>query len=120
MIVYTIHVDASEVMDSLQEIDDPHELTPYLQGALGRVFMTSQSSVHVLTGSLKLSGRSTGGWSGDDWHGEITYGGPSAGVNNPVEYAFYEWRRGGSHDFFGAAKQMDGVFSDAIVDFFGG
>lgn len=80
--------------------------SPIGTAALETVFdggaKTVQGAVHVLSGSLKSSGKSRSGTNRatHSWSGQIRYGGPSMGVNNPVDYAIYEKRRGGAHDFF--------------------
>ena len=60
------------------------------------------------------------------WEGEISYGGPSTGVNNPVDYAIYEAARGvggaggasnakGDHNFMRPLDLLDPEFVEAIV-----
>lgn len=94
-------------------------LTGYDHANFSRVllmaFARTAKDVHIETGSLLSSGRvdvldSTG----DRWSGEISYGGQSAGVNNPVRYAASEFfgrspKYGGppSHNFFRNTDHID-------------
>jgi hypothetical protein len=76
------------------------ESTTALDAALKALFEETQAAVHVITGSLKNSGKTSTKTHRYMWVGEITYGGASPGFpHNPVRYAWYEQRRGGGHDF---------------------
>lgn len=77
-----------------------------------KTFMDTQNFVHVDTASLKMSGRVESGYSRatNRWTGEISYGGPSAGVHNPVRYAVYEAARGHYHDFMAPAYASEPSF----------
>ena len=78
-------------------------LEAVLNAGLGSV----QAATHIDTGSLKSSEKAESERvPPHSWEGTITAGGPSAGVNNPVDYAIYEKRRGGAHDFF---EPLDGL-----------
>lgn len=78
-------------------------------------FALTMADVHVDTGSLKSSLTSKTGLSETrHWEGELHAGGPSGGVNNPVDYAIYEKRRGGPHDFFGGLEALDPAYIGAI------
>jgi len=60
----------------------------------------TQALVHVVTGSLRDSGKAVPfDLFGDEFIGGLEYGGASGGPNNPVTYADLELSRGGSHDF---------------------
>lgn len=91
-------------------------------------FVQTQKDVHVETGSLKGSGKveSEASKIKARWEGKIRYGGPSTGVNNPVDYAIYEKRRGiggaggpsdakGDHDFFGSLPSLHPQYVTAIL-----
>ena len=78
-------------------------------------FAATQAKVHVITGSLKSSGRAETEFTGEKWQGEISYGGISEGVNNPVNYAIYEKRRDEGHDFFIPLKALDSLYVKAIL-----
>lgn len=69
---------------------------------------------HVDTGSLKSSAKSKSSKTLSQWEGEFSFGGPSAGINNPVDYAIYEKARGGEHDFFKAVHTLAPKFREAI------
>lgn len=90
-------------------------------------FKQTQGVVHVETGSLKDSGKVDSSVSKFDksWEGEISYGGPSTGPNNPVDYAIYEKARGiggaggpsdlkGDHDFIAPLKSLHPQYIAAI------
>ncbi len=67
------------------------------KNTLDRVYEESQKIVHVVTGSLKHSGRVEIEWDGDELEGGVAYGGPSS--PKYVDYATQEFARGGEHDF---------------------
>lgn len=81
------------------------------EDALDAAFDMTQRDVHIITGSLKLSGKKYITIFGmDDVGVGIEYGGDAPGaVNDPVDYAWFEMRRGGSHDFLTPAivKHLD-------------
>ena len=85
-----------------------------------RQFAATQTSVHVITGSLKSSGRVASAHGKDKWVGTITYGGKSAGIHNPVDYAEFERERDGRHDFLEPAVKMEHMYIHAMIEFFGG
>ena len=62
-------------------------------------FDLTQDYVHVITGSLKLSGKLDFEQKRGGTKVLITYGGESGGPKNPVTYAAIEWERGGPHDW---------------------
>lgn len=84
-------------------------------------FAATQTAVHVITRSLKSSGKVHSSIGKDKWEGEITYGGPSPGsVHNPVDYAEYERERDGNHDFLAPAAKMENYYVQAMQAFLGG
>lgn len=100
-----------------------------LDGRMEQLFRQTQAQVHVITGSLKKSGKRRTYPTPYRWRGTITYGGYSRGVNNPVKYAEYENEREGvrnqppgtPHRFFtiDARTAFRGV-EDAIAEFLAG
>jgi hypothetical protein len=116
--VIQVHGDYASIDHELDRITDlPNgEMKGLLDAVLASAFAATQEDVHVETGSLKSSGRTETHSSEHGWHGEIHYGGPSAGVNNPVDYAIYEKRRGGAHDFFAPLAVFDDAFAEAIKE----
>lgn len=110
--------DYSEIDREFDRLDHmPDEKAAKLLGFVLDVgFADTQAAVHVETGSLKSSGKTDTGVTGHNWHGEITYGGPSAGIHNPVDYAIYEKRRRGPHDFFGNLQLLDSLFATAMKE----
>ncbi len=66
-------------------------------------FSRTQQYAHVLSGDMKRSGRQETRTAGRQIITETVYGGVSGSQGRPVDYAIYEIRRGGSHDFIGRA-----------------
>lgn len=84
-------------------------------------FRATQAAVHVITRSLKGSGRSSFKMDSDSWEGEITYGGASPGfLHNPVDYAEFERERDGAHDFMAPADRLSPGYINAMLEFFRG
>lgn len=109
----------SEMEDFFNALQKPPvKLIARLERLLSTTFDATQGATHVITKSLKLSGKRSSDWDNVEWTGEITYGGESTGVNNPVEYAIYEMARGGSHDFLRPAYEAEPLFEAAIADYF--
>jgi hypothetical protein len=77
-------------------------------------YETVKADVHVQTSSLKNSGKKSTKHGRSKWEGKFSFGGPSTGVNNPVDYAIYELDRGGDHDFMKTTPQMRATFVTAI------
>lgn len=93
----------------------PERAKFHLDRVLARGFTATQGAVHIITGSLKMSGKMESELHRDYWEGTISYGGVSLGVNNPVTYAIYEKARDGDHDFFSPLKALDPLFVQAIL-----
>lgn len=95
--------DWSEIDNELDRIAGlpDFKTKAYLGAVLNQGYVESLARTHVDTGSLKSSGSKEEKFVKSDkrWEGEISFGGPSAGVNNPVDYAIYEKARGEDHDF---------------------
>lgn len=98
-------------------IDAPHNATAGLERVLEDAFDHTQAQVHVLSGSLRASGRTSSDVTDAVWHGEISYGGSSSGYpNDPVVYEWFERRRGGSHDFMAGIEDYANDFIEACED----
>lgn len=103
----------------------PAKAKVYLDAVLTSGFQATQAAVHVETGSLKSSGKKSSSMVGDEWRGEIEYGGVSTGINNPVTYAIYEKARGttwagpssvkGDHNFMAPLDALDSLYVKAIL-----
>jgi hypothetical protein len=100
-------------LDRLEKAPDKSKF--YLDRVLNVGFKATQGAVHVITMSLKLSGKKSSEMHGDTWTGHISYGGVSLGINNPVTYAIYEKARDGDHDFFTPLKALDSLYVEAIL-----
>jgi len=101
-------VNIGNALAGMRRVDDAPDTrtTLELEGALATLFARTQARVHIDTGSLFASGKMTSRRTPNGWVGKISYGGASAGsVHNPVKYAWFEQRRGGSHDFMFTAEQ---------------
>lgn len=141
-----ISVDISDAMRELRRIDDGPDAAAILklETVLAAQFQATQQHVHVITGSLKASGKFDGNVQRHAWEGQISYGGLAPGaVHNPVDYAEIERERrpGGSryrsargylpgtdsegrtsvgHDFMAPAEAMSGLYEQAILSYLRG
>lgn len=88
---------------------------------LTRQYIATQTKVHIKTGSLKSSGKIFATNDKFTFEGEIAYGGASAGVHDPVEYAAAELARGSSHFFMGATEDniVEHEYSRALLAWLG-
>lgn len=104
-------VDMDEWTDALRAISGPGvETVAELESIMDTAFEETQALVHIITGSLKGSGRTSFHTHESQWDGEISYGGPSPGFpHDPVDYAEKEFGRGGSHD---AMRNVDLIRED--------
>ena len=88
---------------------------------LAQQFQATQRAVHVITRSLKNSGKVKSSIRGNTWEGIISYGGRSEdSIHNPVDYAEYERERDGSHDFLAPAIGLGDGYVAAIYQFLEG
>jgi hypothetical protein len=112
--------DADRELDRLiRGFDDSTNMA--FDSVMAAQFQETQAYVHVQTGSLRASATMDSNHGDKKWKGEIEYGGPSGGFpNDPVDYAEYEYERGGSHDFLTPAKLSDDSYVEPILDFFRG
>ncbi len=79
-----------------------------LNAVLAEQFALTQGYVHVITGSLRTSGRFHGDMSDERWNGEISYGGDAPGAVHPfVKYANYEQSRNDSGVGFSYPHGLD-------------
>lgn len=112
--------DIDKEVDRLAAGPKPQDFLKF-DVVLTQQFQATQRAVHVVTRSLKTSGKSSSDSSGTSWEGEITYGGPSEGsIHNPVDYAEYERERDGNHDFLAPAEALSPGYINAINEFLGG
>lgn len=106
----------SEIERELDRLEKaPDRASLYLDVVLYKGFAETQAVVHVITGSLKSSGKASTDFDGNTWRGRISYGGVSLGVNNPVTYAIYEKARDEDHDFMTPLKTLDSLYTKAIL-----
>lgn len=117
MTYFYIEVDISEVEKELDRLIDGPDVTAVveLESLLASQFQITQQTVHVITGSLKNSGKISSHLTKDSWVGQISYGGLSAGFpHNPVKYAHYEQERNGTHNYMAAIYPLDSLYGDAV------
>lgn len=114
----TIVTDFSDVELEFKRLEQMPDFKT--QAALDAVlelgFKKTQVAVHVITGSLKSSGKKDSKVfeKSNTWEGTIRYGGPSAGVNNPVDYAIYEKARDETHDFMAGLPGLHPEYVEVI------
>ena len=117
----TINIESSQAeftkeLSRLGSQPNPRMISA-LEDVLDETFLGTQALVHVITGSLRGSGKTSSKYEPGQWSGMIEYGGPSPGFpNNPVDYAIYERARGGSHDFLSNVHLMNERFEQAIAE----
>jgi len=118
--VIKIISDYSEIEAELDrlEVQPSSKVIALLESVLSTGFAATLAAVHVDTGSLKSSAKrdSTVDFSRNRWEGTIRFGGPSAGVNNPVDYAIYEKARDGAHDFMSPLPALDPMYVASIKE----
>jgi hypothetical protein len=96
----------------IRELDKMAKVnTAKLDPAWRSIFRDTQSLVHVESGALRASGRAKTEHSADEWTGDITYGGTSQ-----CDYAIYEQRRGGTHDFLRNIPEYEETIERVIGD----
>lgn len=106
-------IDAEIERVSTTAIIDAHlNLNDVLDKGAGLV----RRAIHVETGSLSRSVNTGSSMAGlANWHGHITVGG-GVGAAGPIDYAWYEYRRGGEHGFFYPLPLLHEDYIDAILD----
>lgn len=106
--------DVEEELDRLDHLAST--AVAGLEAVLATAFAATQAAVHVRTGSLKLSGDVQSMLREGVWHGSIQYGGAApGGIHNPVVYAWFEARRGETHDFLAPAALLDAAYGQVIL-----
>lgn len=106
--------EAQRELDRIKRI--PLNAIGDLEKLASSAFGATQAAVHIITGSLKLSGKLSTNFDGKSWDMQITYGGAAPGaVFDPVRYAIYERARGGAHDFMAPIlpyeEQIDDIYN---------
>lgn len=116
---YGIHVSntgLNELIDALHLFSKPNHLaTLPLELVLAAGFAATQAHVHVISGRLKASGRTSSHFDGNTWEGAVEYGGPR---ESPAYYGIFELARGGTHDFLAPMDDLDSKFGDAFSEWF--
>jgi hypothetical protein len=93
--------------EELTRLGTPLTAIARLEEILHQGFEETQRIVHVITGSLRGSGKTQTEFTASIWTGEIIYGGDAPGFPfDPVEYAEHERGRGGDHDFYRNLDEM--------------
>ncbi len=93
-----IHVDTDPVDRELNRLaagPTPVDIRRF-SAVLTAQFQHTQQRVHIITGSLRASGKEDAGETEHGWEGQISYGGPAPGFrHDPVKYADEERGRQG-------------------------
>lgn len=111
--------EARKEMQRIQRI--PLSALSDLEGLAASAFADTQAATHVITGSLKISGKLSTDFDGRTWDMQITYGGSAPGaVFDPVRYAIYERARGGEHDFMAPITPYESKIEDVLNKHFDG
>lgn len=137
---FLLQSDFSEIERELDRIADAPSMETQLkfETALAEAFADTTAKVHVITGALRGSGKTASETDDDSWQGQMTWGGPSPGfLPRPhvarrarrqrrdlrpdeleVVYAWYEKRRGQSHDFLSGqdeyTEKFKAIFEEAV------
>jgi hypothetical protein len=114
---FSMEADFSEWHRELDRLRSPSVQTiAQLEIMLNNLFGLTQTDVHVITGSLRGSGKTETSYQGGVWEGKIGYGGGSPGYpKDPVEYANYEQARGPDHDFFKSMPIAMALLDDIVT-----
>jgi len=108
-------IDISDAMDFLGDLEKQPDrgMRTRLDAVLSQAFAATQAAVHIRTGRLHTSGRQSSkiNRAMDQWEGRIQYG-----DNHVVDYAIYEQRRDGLHDFMAPVDLFDEYFVAAILE----
>jgi hypothetical protein len=99
-------------LKSIPTTTDKRRLDRVLEFGLSR----TRQDVHIETGSLRSSGKAKSVMLLGRYSGTLRYGGPSAGINNPVDYAIFELDRGGPHDFMRSTALLHPLWVEAIKE----
>lgn len=105
-----------EARGDMQRLSKPPLKTlAALETLLKEAYTATQAATHIITASLKASGKTSSDFDGATWEASLTYGGAAPGaVNDPVDYAIYERARGGAHDFMAPAFALEPEFEAVI------
>lgn len=104
-----VPVKFDEWIEGLEHFDPGDEILHEWTDATERFYAASQEHVHVITNALRTSGRHDTEHTGRGRvTGTLTYGGTQVTVSGhdrprTVDYAVYEQRRGGDHDWIAKA-----------------
>jgi hypothetical protein len=112
----------AEARKELQRLSRPPMKTiAELETVAAQGFAATQAATHIITGSLKISGKLATDFDGRMWDMQVTYGGSATGaVFDPVRYAIYERARGGDHDFMAPLLPYEDKIGDILNKHFDG
>jgi hypothetical protein len=123
-----IDVDFSGWLAKLEELQHPPIME--LESIFLAKFQEVQAAVHVITGSLKGSGRTDTDYAEGVWKAEMVFGGPAPGYpHGNVGYALAELARGnaptlnhpeGGHYYYEPAYDMPELIIPVIEEWLGG
>lgn len=108
------YTEMDRTLSKLASMPDD-EMAAALDTLFGMGYTLSQGIVHVISGDLKASGTDHTEHEGVTWKGELEYG-PGTELTSPdhVDYAWYEQRRGGTHDFMRLVPTIEEGMAGAI------
>lgn len=99
--------DISQWTGELARLKDITRPAADMEVALHNMFVDMQDRTHVVTGSLRGSGKTESDIIDGIWVGRVGEGGSSPGFpHDPVDYAETERARGGAHDFLADLPQL--------------
>jgi hypothetical protein len=86
--------------------------TEHLDDSARDAFDDTQNRVHTISGALKASGSLEINAGSTSWEATVEYGGPEG---SECDYAIFEQRRGGSHDFLANVPKYEDAIDEAIT-----
>lgn len=110
--IYVTNTGLDELIAAVHLFGNPNHIATFpLEAVLQSGFLATQAHVHVISGRLRASGRTSSHFDGTTWEGAVEYGGPH---DTPAYYAIFELARGGTHDFLAPMDDLDSRIEDAF------
>ncbi len=118
-----IIVGFDAMMRELRRLEDGPVFTDYQKFSSTTLeqYERAMNDVHIITHSLKSSGKWKAEHNHDKFEGEVSFGGASPGsVYDPVRYAKEEQGKGEEHDFMRDLPYHGYGYIESILSFFKG